>query len=117
MMIINIIGFAVIALIIWWFWFYKHPTAAITGAEFVITVEAGAYTPAHLTLAANTPATLIFLRKDAAPCAELVMFPQLDINQTLPFNEAISIDLPELKPGQYAFHCQMQMYRGVLNVE
>lgn len=57
------------------------------------------------------------VEKDASPCAEIVMIPELDINETLPPNKTISINLPAPEPGEYAFHCQMQMYRGVLNVE
>ena len=39
-----------------------------------------------------------------------------DINETLPLNKPISVALPALSPGDYPFHCQMQMYRGSLNV-
>lgn len=117
MMISNIIGIAVIGLIAWWFWFYKPNQVAFGEGDLVVNVEGGSYSPAHLKLAANQSATLTFLRKDASPCAEIVMIPELDINETLPLNKTISIQLPKLAPGQYAFHCQMQMYRGVLNVE
>ena len=117
MILINIIGLALIALIAWWFWFYKPSQLSLANADLVVTVDAGSYSPAHLKLAANQAATLTFLRKDASPCTEVVMIPQLDISQTLPLNEAISIRLPALEPGEYVFHCQMQMYRGVLTVE
>jgi plastocyanin domain-containing protein len=44
------------------------------------------------------------------------MIPSIDINETLPLNQAISVDLPALEPGEYPFHCQMEMYRGMLKV-
>jgi plastocyanin domain-containing protein len=116
MMIINLIGLLAIALVAWWFWFYKPTNVSAGEGDTVIVVDAGSYTPAHLTLPANRPTTLTFLRKDASPCAEVVMIPSLDINETLPLNKSITIELPALAPGEYPFHCQMQMYRGQLNV-
>ena len=117
MMVINIVGLVLIGAIIWWFWLYKPTQVALGDSELVITVENGSYSPAHLKLSADTPATLTFLRKDASPCAEVVMIPVLDINETLPLDKEISIDLSALEPGEYAFHCQMQMYRGVITLE
>lgn len=114
--LINLIGLVLIALIAWWFWFYKPKGLAHADDSLVITVENGSYAPSHIALSENTPATLTFLRKDASPCAEVVMIPELDINETLPVDKPISIALPALAAGEYAFHCQMQMYRGVLHI-
>ncbi|MCB2384851.1 cupredoxin domain-containing protein, partial [Shewanella sp. SR1] len=41
---------------------------------------------------------------------------ELEISDTLPLNKQKSIQLPEMQPGEYAFHCQMQMYRGLISV-
>ncbi len=116
MFIINLIGLLAIVLIAWWFWFYKPRRISANDESLIIVVDGGAYTPAHLELVAEQPTTLTFLRKDASPCAEVVMIPSLDINETLPLNKPIEIALPALSSGEYPFHCQMQMYRGNLNV-
>ena len=116
LMIVNLAGLGLIAVIVWWFRLYKSKQVAVADKALVITLENGSYSPALIKLAADTPSTLTFLRKDASPCAEVVMIPELDINQTLPVNELVKIQLPALQAGEYAFHCQMQMYRGVLNV-
>jgi plastocyanin domain-containing protein len=120
MLIINITGLLLIALIIWWFWLYipksKEFIAAHNGG-LIITVEDGVYSPAHIRLVAETPTTIQFLRKDGAPCSETVLFPELDISENLPLNKVKPIELPALAAGEYAFHCQMQMYRGVLIVK
>ena len=116
MLIVNLLGLLAIGVVAWWFWFYKPKTISAGKGDIVIIVDAGSYSPAHLTLPAHQATTLTFLRKDASPCAEVVMIPSLDINETLPLNKAISIDLPALEPGEYPFHCQMQMYRGQLTV-
>lgn len=117
MIIINILGLLLISLIAWWFWFYQPEHADLAQSDLVVVVDGGSYSPADLKLAANQSASVAFLRKDPSPCAELLMIPELDICQTLPLNEVKSIHLPKLQAGEYAFHCQMQMYRGVLKVE
>jgi plastocyanin domain-containing protein len=116
MIVVNLVGLAVIVLIAWWFWFYKPAEVSAIDDEIVILVEAGAYSPARIKLAANSPVTLNFLRKDPSPCAEVLMIPELDINETLAVNKITPVQLPALEPGEYAFHCQMQMYRGTLSV-
>ena len=117
MLIANIAGIALIALIIWWFWLYKPGEVALGSGEMVIMVENGSYQPAYIRVEANHPARLHFLRKDPSPCAETLLVPKLEISETLPLNQTRSIELPPLEPGEYEFHCQMQMYRGVLKVE
>ena len=117
MIIINILGLLLICLIAWWFWFYQPVHTDLAEGDLVIIVDGGSYTPTDLKLTANQSASVAFLRKDPSPCAELLMIPDLDICETLPLNEVKSIHLPKLKAGEYAFHCQMHMYRGVLKAE
>lgn len=117
MILINTIGFALILLIIWWFWLYRPREDSAQDDALVVIVEHGSYSPAQLKLPAGQAIALTFLRKDASPCAEFVVIPALDISQALPVNKAVTIKLPALQVGQYPFHCQMQMYRGELHVE
>lgn len=84
--------------------------------NLVITIENGTYSPTHIKLERDKSAVLTFLRKDVSPCAELVLFPALDISESLPLNKPVAINLPPMKEGNYDFHCQMQMYRGELSV-
>ncbi len=117
MMFINLSGLALIALIIWWFWLYKPREAELGKGDLLIVVENGTYQPAHIKLPANQAASLNFLRKDASPCSETLLIPELQISETLPLNKTKQVELPPLQKGDYAFHCQMQMYRGQLTVE
>ncbi|GAB6261066.1 cupredoxin domain-containing protein [Photobacterium sp. R1] len=117
MLLINIAGFLFIALIIWWFWLYKPRETELGKNELVIVVENGIYTPSRIKLPAGTPIDLKFMRKDQLPCSETVLIPELQISDTLPLNRLKSIPLPALKPGEYTFHCQMQMYRGQIIVQ
>lgn len=116
MLIINIAGLLLIALIVWWFWLYKPKETELTNNDIVIVIENGTYTPSRIKLPANESVTLQFLRKDASPCSEMLLIPNLQISETLPLNQTSTIVLPAMKSGKYDFHCQMQMYRGQLTV-
>lgn len=117
MIVVNILGLALIALIVWWFWLYKPAQTEAGEKDLVIVVDNGTYQPSRIKLPAGKPASLQFLRKDASPCAETVVFPDLQISETLPVNKTKRVNLPSMEKGEYAFHCQMQMYRGQLTVE
>lgn len=115
MLMINIAGLIAISLIIWWFWLYK-PKETQMKEDVTITVENGTYTPSHISIAANKPTKIQFLRKDQAPCSETLLIPELKISESLPINKVKAVQLPALPTGEYAFHCQMQMYRGKITV-
>ena len=117
MILVNLAGLILIALIVWWFWLYNPSQSTLNNNEVVIRVENGTYQPSHIKVPANLPFSLQFLRKDASPCSEMLLIPDLKVSETLPLNKNKSINLPALAKGQYAFHCQMQMYRGQLIVE
>ena len=122
MFIINLLGIVLIILIVWWFWLYSGKNKQKTGAdkdngEINIIVQDGVYQPSTIALSANTSTILKFIRKDPSPCAETVIFPDLEISEELPLNKAFEISLPKMKKGKYVFHCQMQMYKGYLIVE
>jgi plastocyanin domain-containing protein len=117
MLIVNIVGMLLIALIVWWFWVYKPKETALGANDLMVIVENGTYQPSRIKLPANEAISLKFLRKDASPCSETLLIPGLEISETLPLNKVKTIQLPPMSPGEYAFHCQMQMYRGQLKVD
>jgi plastocyanin domain-containing protein len=117
MLLVNVAGIALIALIVWWFWLYKATDIVLNDTDLVIIVENGTYQPAHIKLASDQATELHFLRKDSSPCSEMLLLPELEISESLPVDKPKAIAIPPLKKGEYAFHCQMQMYRGVLKVE
>lgn len=117
MIMINVIGIALILLIVWWFWLYRSKSSGADSLPSVVVVADGVYEPAHFRLPAGEPVTLYFLREDPSPCAEMVVFPDLEISSQLPVDKETPVHLPALKPGNYRFHCQMQMYKGELTVE
>ncbi|PCI63268.1 MAG: plastocyanin [Gammaproteobacteria bacterium] len=119
MIIINLLGFALMAFVVWWFWLYKPSdnAATVENGKITVLVENGVYNPASVKVAANTATEIVFIRKDASPCASTVVFGDLDISAELPQDKPQSVLLPALEKGEYAFTCQMQMYRGAIIVE
>ena len=117
MLIINTLGVLLIALIVWWFWLYKPKEVVVSEEGIIVTVEDGTYQPSRLKLTSGKPVTIQFMRKDASPCAGTVLFPDFNISEELPLGKNKTIMLPAMVKGEYAFHCQMQMYRGTLLVD
>ena len=117
MMTINIAGLALIALIVWWFWLYKPKEAELGENDLVITVENGTYSPSRIKVPAGAPFEIKFMRKDQSPCSETLLITELQISDTLPLKKLKTIQLPAMSSGEYAFHCQMQMYRGQITVK
>lgn len=121
-MIVNIFGLLLIAAIVWWFWLAGKSgksvvSQQVSAASLEVLVKDGVYEPDHIRLPAGRPATLKFRREDPSPCAEYVLFPDLEVSAQLAVNEVTEVHLPAAEPGKYPFTCQMQMYRGVLLVE
>ena len=114
-MLVNLLGLALIGLIVWWFWLWR-PQAAAQAREGVveITVADGVYAPARIEVPTGRPTILRFLRKDPSPCAEQVHISDLGLVLELPLNKTRDLVVKPDTPGRYEFTCQMRMYRGEL---
>lgn len=115
-MIVNLVGLALIVLIIWWFWIRKPQTLKASSNEIDIVVDNGIYTPSRIEIKSGESVKLTFLRKDPSPCAEKVVFDDLDLSLDLPVNKKVSLTLNIEEAGEYSFTCQMKMYAGELIV-
>jgi plastocyanin domain-containing protein len=114
---INLFGLLLITGIIWWFWLSKPKAYRSTGEALEIMVEDGVYTPARIEVPVGKSVTLRFIRKDATPCAQTVIFDDFNISQHLAINKPTDITLKPEKSGDYVFACEMQMYKGILSVK
>ncbi len=115
--IVNLLGISLVGLIIWWFWFSKPNASSTEINNYIqIKVKDGTYDPAYIQIKANQQATLRFIREDASPCAEMVIFDSLNINEKLPLHKPKDIVLSIKNTGEYVFTCQMGMYRGKIIV-
>ncbi len=118
--IVDVLGFALIAWVAWYFWFSKKEgeRVAVKGGvqEALVTVKGG-YDPDVIVVEAGKPVRLVFLRKEASPCSERVVFKDFNRSSLLPEGERVTVEFTPEKPGEYEFTCQMGMYRGRLVVE
>jgi plastocyanin domain-containing protein len=113
--VVTLTAIAVIGLIVWWFWLSKPRATRVAGQTIIeIRVKDGTYQPAAIEVAAGQALNLKFVREDATPCAEKVVFADLGITTDLPLNQAKTVLIPGLTPGEHEFTCQMGMYRGRL---
>jgi len=116
--LIDIAGVALIGFIVWWFWLYR-PVTAQSGGDSVIEVHVrdGVYDPAYIRGVVGQPLHLSFVREDATPRAEYVVFEAFAIQKQLPLDEPVAFTLTPQQAGEFDFTCQMNMYRGKLIVE
>jgi len=116
--LVNLLGLALIAFIIWWFWLWRPESeTSSTAGTIEVRVRDGAYDPAYISARVGEPLHLRFIREDATPCAEFVVFEAFGIQKQLPLGESVEFTLTPERAGEFDFTCQMQMYRGRLIVE
>jgi plastocyanin domain-containing protein len=119
--IIIVIGFALTALIAWYFWFapkvQTRITANASGAQEVAVTVKGGYTPDVIVVQKGRPVRFTFTRQESSACSEKVLFPDFNQSALLPEGEQVTLEFTPEKPGEYGFQCQMGMLRGKLIVE
>jgi len=116
-MVINIVAVLLFGFIIWWFWLSSPQTQKSSSELIDVTVDNGVYTPSRIKVNQGKPLILRFLRKDASPCAEKVIFEDWNLSADLPVEQPVELKIPTDDKGEYAFTCQMQMYRGSLIIK
>lgn len=117
-LLINLSGVLLMLAIVWWFWLYRPARAARPESGAIqIKVENGVYSPDRISVPINQPTRLRFLRKDPSACAATVIFDELDISADLPLEEVKELIITPTQSGTFNFSCQMQMYRGLLEVQ
>ena len=119
--IVTLLGLALIAFIVWFFWLKKSKgTAASVGSsgvqEAMILVKGG-YTPDVIVVKAGRPVRLNFRREETASCSEMLLLPAFGKSVKFPTGENVAVEFTPDKPGEYPFSCQMGMFRGRLIVE
>ena len=120
-LLVDVVGFAVIAFIVWFFWLVKttgvRATAASSGYQEQLILVKGGYTPDVVVVQRGKPVRLNFLRQESASCSEMVLLPGFGKSARLPEGQAVSVEFLPQEPGEYEFACQMGMFRGKLIVE
>ncbi len=78
---------------------------------------AGAFSPASVTIPANTPVRLHFRRSDHPTCAEEIAFPELNLRKKIAANETVTFDIPAQQARTLNFACGMDMLKGTVVVQ
>ncbi len=118
--LVNILGFALIAWIVWYFWLYEKTgvaAAEVGGVQEVRIRVKGGYDPDVIVVKAGRPVRLHFYREEEASCSEMVIFDDFNKSAKLPPFQETVVELTPEQPGEYGFQCQMGMLRGKLIVE
>jgi plastocyanin domain-containing protein len=119
--LVNAVGLALIAFIIWFFWLVKVQgvKAGVTTAgyqEQMVLVKGG-YIPDVIVIERGKPVRLNFVRQESASCSEMVLLPAFNKSAKLPEGQMVAVEFLPMEPGEYEFTCQMGMFRGRLIVE
>ncbi|MDJ0799700.1 MAG: cupredoxin domain-containing protein [Calothrix sp. MO_167.B12] len=113
-------GLALIGVEMWWFLFSKTKVQQAQThhglQELTITVDGG-YTPDRIVVQAGKPVRLNFFRKDPSSCLEKVLLPDFHKAVDLVLNQTTPVEFTPQQPGNYTFHCGMNMFRGVVEVQ
>ena len=117
--VVTVGGVALAAFILWFFFGPRAAVAAHAGAGGVAEVDVAvrsSYAPDRIEAQAGRPIRLRFRRDDPNPCTDQVVFPDFGVVRDLPLGRVTSVELTPPAPGEYPFHCGMNMVRGTLVV-
>ena len=113
--IVNILGLALIAFIVWYFWLFRREgvqVAEVAGLQEVTIKVKGGYDPDVIVVKKGKPVRLNFLRQESAMCSEMVIFDKIQKSAKLPEGETVTIEFTPQQNGEIPFQCQMGMLRG-----
>jgi len=117
---VTVVGVAGIVWVLWYFLFSKGRAVAASsrnGTQEIRVVVKGGYTPDTVVVEAGKPVRLQFYRDETADCSERVVFPDFDVDVTLPAFETTTIEFTPPEAGEFSFRCGMNMLKGLLVVE
>jgi plastocyanin domain-containing protein len=116
---VTVAGAGLVGFVLWFFFGPRVATAARSTAggvqEAQIEVRAS-YTPDRVEVVAGRPVRLTFVRREANPCTEQVILPEFGIVRDLPVGRPVAVEFTPTRPGEFEFHCGMNMVRGRLVV-
>jgi len=119
--LVNLVGLALIAFIVWFFWLVKtkgvRASTSSSGYQEQMVLVKGGYTPDVVVVERGKPVRLNFVRQESASCSEMVLLPAFEKSATLPEGKTVPIEFLPKEPREYEFACQMGMFRGKIVVE
>jgi plastocyanin domain-containing protein len=92
-------------------------TAKKADRTLELTVTEDGFTPAEVKAKAGETVKLVVTRKVERTCATDIVSKDLGVNQALPLDKPVTVNLTPKKAGEYRFACAMDMIAGTLKVE
>ena len=118
--VVTLGGALFVGFILWFFFGPRGATAArrtATGLQEALVEVRGSYDPDRIEVEAGRPLRLTFVRREANPCTEQVILPAFGIVRDLPVGRPVPVEFTPDRPGEFEFHCGMNMVRGRLVVK
>lgn len=82
-----------------------------------IKSTANGFEPEKIEVSSEEPVVLKVTRTSDDTCATDILIKEKKVNQKLPLNETVTINLGKLKKGEVKFSCSMNMVKGSLQVK
>src|SRR5262245_25644840 len=117
--IVTLAGTLLIAFILWFFFGPRQTVTArqsSAGMQELDVEVRSSYVPDRIEAQAGRPIRIRFRRDDPYPCTAQVVFPDFGIVKDLPLGRETTIEVNPTAPGEYEFHCGMDMVHGKLIV-
>ena len=112
-------GVTLIAAELWWFQFSKtqaRQAGVKQGIQEIAIAVDGGYSPNRVVVRVGQPVRLNFFRTDPTSCLEKVILPDFHRAADLHLDRTTSVEFTPQEPGEYIFHCGMNMFRGTVVV-
>ena len=113
--VVTVGGAVLVGFILWFFFGPRAATVArrtSAGVQEVQVEVRASYSPDRIEVEAGRPVRLMFVRREANPCTEQVIVPAFGIVRDLPVGRPVPVEFTPARPGEYEFHCGMNMVRG-----
>lgn len=82
-----------------------------------VIADSKGFTPNSIQLKKGEVAKLVFTRTTDETCARDIVFPDLKINQPLPLNQPVKLEIPTDEARTLTFQCGMGMYKSSVVVQ
>jgi plastocyanin domain-containing protein len=92
-----------------------HAKKAAKVVEIAVTSDG--FTPAAIKVKAGEPVKLVVTRKTDRTCAKEIVIRDLGVNQPLPLDKPVTVEITPQKPGAIRYACAMDMIAGTITVE
>ncbi|WP_253274421.1 cupredoxin domain-containing protein [Myxosarcina sp. GI1] len=119
-LLVTLGGLGLIGAEVWWFVFSKTKSQQAQthqGVQELDIIVDGGYAPDRIVVNLGQPVRLNFFRQDPSSCLEQVLFPDFHQAADLVLNQTTTVEFTPQKSGSYTFHCGMNMFRGVVEVQ